>query len=116
MSGFTGLTNARLISWRKREAADAQGRTQYSAEQITSLPRIIASQPGSKHIRAAEREGFAVSAVLLVEMSLDINAGDRVMSDHPDVLNKALIVRLRKTIDVPGLRGRELMCEWEVGS
>jgi len=116
MSGLTALTNARLISWRKRQAADAQGQTEYSDEQITSLPRIIASQPGYKHIKAAEREGFAVSAVLIVEISLDINAGDRVMSDHPDVLNKALIVRSRSTIDVPGLRGRELLCEWEVAA
>ncbi len=114
---LTGLTNAKLMSWRQLEDADEQGRAQYGAEQISgAAPRIVASQPGYKHNKTAEAEGFAVSAVLLVPINLDINAGDRVVSDHPDVAGKALIVRLRKTINVPGLKARELLCEWEASS
>ncbi|MCC6908233.1 MAG: hypothetical protein IT430_09865 [Phycisphaerales bacterium] len=116
-SGLTGLTNAKLTSWRKLEAADEQGRAQYGAEQIAAWqPRIVVSLPGYKHTKTAEASGFAVSAVLLVPISLDVNAGDRVMSDHPDVAGKALIIRLRKTVNVPGLKARELLCEWEVGA
>ncbi|GEM_PF-2440263 len=114
---LTGLTNAKLMSWRKLEDADEQGRAQFGDEQITaSIPRIVVSQPGYTHNKTAEREGFAVSAVLLVPLNLDINAGDRVVSDHPDVASKVLIVRMRKSINVPGLKARELLCEWQVSS
>ncbi len=114
---LTGLTNAKLTSWHKLESADEQGRPEYGDEQITApRPRIVVSQPGSKHTRTAEREGFAVSAVLLIPITLDVDAGDRVMSDHPDVLGQALIVRMRKTVNVPGLKARELLCEWEAGA
>ncbi len=114
---LTGLTNAKLMSWRKIEDADEQGRAQYGEERLGApFPRIVVSQPGYTHSKTAEREGFSVSAVLLVPISLDISAGDRVVSDHPDVASKALIVRMRKSVNVPGLTARELLCEWEAAA
>lgn len=111
-----GLTNAHLVSWRGRNGSDEQGRPFYDAEQIARPQPIIANLPTTRHIRLAEREGFAVAMVILVDITLDIQNADRVQIDHPDAAGKGLIVRERKTIDVPGLRGRELMCEWEAGA
>lgn len=111
-----GLTNAHLVSWRGRNGSDEQGRPFYDAEQIARPQPIIANLPTTRHIRLAEREGFSVAMVILVDITLDIQNADRVQIDHPDAAGKVLIVRERKTIDVPGLRGRELMCEWEAGA
>ena len=111
-----GLTNSQLTSWRKRNGSDEQGRPFFDAEQITRPVAIVANQPAATHVRIAEREGFAVSFVLLISTRYDINPGDRVQVNHPDASGKGLIVRSRRTIDVPGLRGRELMCQWEAGS
>ncbi len=111
-----GLTNAHLVSWRKRNGSDEQGRPFYDEEKVTRPPLIIANLPTTRHIRLAEREGFAVAIVILVDLRFDIRNGDRVQVSHPDAVGKGLIVRGRKTVDVPGLRGRELLCEWEAGA
>ena len=111
-----GLTNSHLTSWKKRTGSDAQGQPTYGSEQITKAVPIVANQPASRHIVQADKEGFAVSFVLLVATRWDVNPGDRVQVSHSDALGKGLIVRVRNTVEVPGLRGRELMCQWEAGS